>query len=110
MADEAYPVPAEGTVEYQRFVVDPGWTEDKWIKAIECQPGNPADRASHHRVHHSAGRRRPVVAGRAANQLAGRIRPRPATRGIAEKGGPLRQKGSKLLFEMHYTPNGVAAT
>ena len=42
MADEPYDVPAEGTVEYQRFVIDPGWTEDKWIKAIECKPGNPA--------------------------------------------------------------------
>ena len=42
MADEPHDVPATGTVEYQRFVVDPGWTEDKWIKAMECMPGNPS--------------------------------------------------------------------
>ena len=54
MADEDYDVPATGTVEYQRFVVDPGWTEDKWIKAMECKPGNPAGGASHHRLPGSA--------------------------------------------------------
>ncbi len=32
MATEPYLVPAEGTVEYQYFVVDPGFTEDTWIR------------------------------------------------------------------------------
>ena len=29
-----------GTVEYQYFMVDPGWTEDRWIKSNECLLGN----------------------------------------------------------------------
>ena len=32
-----FTVPAEGTVPYQSFVVDPGWTEDKWVTAMEPQ-------------------------------------------------------------------------
>ena len=42
MKDEPYDVPATGVVDYQMFVVDPGWTEDKWISAIEPRPGNPS--------------------------------------------------------------------
>ncbi len=39
---EPFSVPAEGTVPYQSFVVDPGWTENKWVTAMEPKPGNPA--------------------------------------------------------------------
>ena len=40
MSDKPYEVSAEGTVEYQYYTVDPGWTEDKWIKVAEARPGN----------------------------------------------------------------------
>ena len=33
-------MPATGVVDYQMFVADPGWKEDKWISAIEPRPGN----------------------------------------------------------------------
>src|SRR5262249_14414451 len=39
---EPFTVPAEGVVDYQNFVVDPCWTEDKWIQAAEVRPGNRA--------------------------------------------------------------------
>ena len=42
MRDKPYTVPAEGTVDYQFFTVDPGWTTDKWIQATEARPGNRA--------------------------------------------------------------------
>jgi peroxiredoxin len=42
MRDEPYSVPAKGEVRYQYFLVDPGFTEDKWVKAAECRPGNRA--------------------------------------------------------------------
>ena len=42
MPTKPYDVPATGVVDYQMFVVDPGWKEDKWISAIEPRPGNPA--------------------------------------------------------------------
>ena len=37
---EDYQVPAEGEVAYQYFVMDPKLTEDKWIVAAQCVPGN----------------------------------------------------------------------
>lgn len=37
---EAFPVPAEGVVEYKYFTVDPEWDEDKYIVATEARPGN----------------------------------------------------------------------
>jgi peroxiredoxin len=108
MADKPFDVPASGTVEYQRFVVDPGWTEDKWVKALECVPGNPA--VVHHIIVYlvppgvtpsgQAGRLRSNWLG----AFAPGLRQQPLEEGLAR----YVQKGSKLLFEMHYTANGVA--
>jgi mono/diheme cytochrome c family protein len=36
---EMYHVPASGTIEYQYFQVPTGFTEDKWIQAMEFMPG-----------------------------------------------------------------------
>ena len=38
MRDEPYAVPADGVVDYQYFVVDPHFTEDKWVQAAERGP------------------------------------------------------------------------
>ena len=37
---QPYELPAKGIVEYQYFSVDPGFKEDKWIRASEVRPGN----------------------------------------------------------------------
>ena len=37
---EAYSVPSEGTIEYENFYVPTGFTEAKWVQAIEARPGN----------------------------------------------------------------------
>ncbi|MEX2113852.1 MAG: redoxin domain-containing protein [Pirellulales bacterium] len=107
MADKPYDVPASGTIEYQRFVVDPGWTEDKWVQSMECVPGNPA--VVHHIIVYlippdvtpsgQAGRLRSNWLG----AFAPGLRARPLETGYAR----YVQKGSKLLFEMHYTANGT---
>src|SRR5690606_21555253 len=47
MGPTPFAVPAGGTVDYQYFVVDPGFTEDRWVNAAEVIPGNRAV------VHHS---------------------------------------------------------
>ncbi|MES2524605.1 MAG: cytochrome c [Gemmatimonadota bacterium] len=36
---EDFTVPASGTIEYQYFEVPTGFTEDKWVQAIEFKPG-----------------------------------------------------------------------
>jgi peroxiredoxin/mono/diheme cytochrome c family protein len=41
-----FAVPAEGIIEYQHFVVDPGFGADTWVRAAEVRPGNR--RVVHH--------------------------------------------------------------
>lgn len=108
MSDESFVVPAQGTVEYQYFVVDPGFTEDKWVRAAECRPGNRSV------VHHiivflvEPGQDiRQLGEGRGTqNLLAGTAPGNPPTvmpPGFAQK----VKAGTKLLFQMHYTANGT---
>lgn len=68
MAEEFH-VPASGTIEYQYFEVPTGFTEDKWVSAIEFMPG---DRRV---VHHVLVYARPPAAPAPAAQAAA---PRPA--------------------------------
>ena len=100
-------MPATGVVEYQMFVVDPGWTEDKWISAIEPRPGNASV------VHHILlfvippdGKMSLGIGG--GNDFLGAfapgLRPEPLPDGMAR----YVPAGSKLIFQMHYTPNGSA--
>ncbi|MBP3959974.1 redoxin domain-containing protein [Gemmata sp. G18] len=42
----AFAVPAEGIIEYQNFIVDPGFKTDVWVRAAEVHPGNR--RVVHH--------------------------------------------------------------
>lgn len=103
MADEAYDVPAEGVVEYQYFTVDPGWKEDRWISASEARPGNRSV------VHHI------IVFVQPPGSDGSRFSTRTSIGGYApgtlpliagEGRAALVPAGSKLVFQMHYTPNG----
>jgi peroxiredoxin len=103
MADKPHEVPAEGTIDYKYYTVDPGWTEDKWIQATESRPGNRSV------VHH----------------IIVFVQP-PGSKDFASRGGiggyapgtppdvnppgmaTMVPAGSKLVFQMHYTSNGVA--
>lgn len=103
MRDEAYDVPAEGTVEYQFFTVDPNWTEDKWIQATEARPGNRAV------VHHIIVFVQPKEGG----DFGGRGGIGGYAPGMTPSYNPpgaavFVPAGSKLVFQLHYTTNGVA--
>ncbi len=103
MAKTAFKVPAEGEVRYQHFSVDTGFTEDKWVQAMEIVPGNRAI------VHHTivfaaaAGERFNGERGFLAAYVPG-LRPKPYPEGMAKR----IPAGAKLVFQMHYTPNGTA--
>ena len=104
MSDQPYEVAAEGTVEYQYFSVDPGWTEDKWIKVAEARPGNRAV------VHHILCSIQSDAGGAATNIMNGvgigwapGLGPRDFRDGIALH----IPAGAKIVFQMHYTPNGT---
>ncbi len=108
MSDEPFSVPAEGRVEYQFFIVDPGFKEDVWIKAAEARPGNAA--VVHHHVAYfvppGQDTRGPVEI---KNQIAGYAPGTPPYR--FPPGVALRiPRGSKIAFQLHYTPVGAAQT
>jgi peroxiredoxin len=101
MRSHPFRVPAEGTVEYQYFVVDPGITEDRWISAAQVIPGNPGV------VHHAIVFIRPPddTDFRGVSWLTAYV---PGQRHSALPPGTARRipAGSKFVFQMHYTPNG----
>lgn len=102
MRDEAFEVPAQGTVDYKHFMVDPKWDEDKYIYAAEARPDNTSV------VHHILvyvlppdGRRDPDLRTVLVGYAPG------STPKLLENGTAMKvPAGSKLLFQMHYTPNG----
>src|SRR5262249_1181733 len=101
MRDEPFTVPAEGTVDYQFYTVDPGWKEDKWIQATEARPGNRS--VVHHIIvfvqtkNGEDGGGRGGIGGYAPGMTPS-INP-PGT-------AVLVPAGSKLVFQLHYTTNG----
>ncbi|MEO1524664.1 MAG: redoxin domain-containing protein [Planctomycetota bacterium] len=100
MRDTPFEVPAEGVVDYKRFVVDPGWDEDKFIYAAEARPQNSS--VVHHIVVYViAPGKRTGLEHMLAGYAPGAV-PMHFGDGIAIH-VPAK---SRLLFEMHYTPNG----
>jgi mono/diheme cytochrome c family protein len=101
MRAQPFAVPAEGTVKYQRFEVDPGWSEDKYIVAAEARPQNRA--VVHHILVYVLGpNERRASLGRVLVGYAPGSVPVELTGGTAIHVPAL----SRLLFELHYTPNG----
>ena len=103
MHTRPFQVPAEGTVEYQYFVVDPKFEEDKWVLAGEVVPGNRSV------VHHCIVFIRPPDGSdfRRGFWLAGYV-PGQQPVDLPEGYAVRVPAGSKLVFQMHYTPTGVS--
>ena len=136
---EPFDVPADGVVDYQYFTIPTNFTEDKWITAAEVRPGDrsvvhhvilfvsdPPPMAPNPGLKMGAG-----VPATAPPSRADAAPPRPRT-GSARSPQPLGnllvgeapgaqpivftpeaakliKAGSKLTFQMHYTPNGKAS-
>ncbi len=101
IADKPYDVPSEGTVEYQYFVVDPGFTEDTWVRGVQVIPGNRSV------VHHCIVFQRPPDGSylKGAGMLAGYV-PGQLTAELPQGYAYRVTAGSHLVFQMHYTPTG----
>lgn len=107
---QQFMVPAEGTVDYQYFVVDPEFREDRWIQAAEVRPGNRAV------VHHCNVFLQPP--GRNEIQVQGELEscwlvtfvpghsPLVLPEGMAKR----VPAGWRLVFGMHYTAIGSVQT
>ncbi len=104
MRDRPFAVAAEGTIDYQYFVVDPQWDEDRWIRAAQVVPGEASV------VHHAIAFVRPPDGSQSEGigWLGGYV---PGQRTTALPAGHARRipARSKIVFQMHYTPNGRAA-
>jgi mono/diheme cytochrome c family protein len=97
---QEYPVPASGVVEYKYFTVPTNFTEHRWIQAAEIRPGNRA--VVHHVIVFSQkGGDRRLLVGYAPGEQPAVLGP-----GMGRK----IPAGSDLVFQVHYTPNGTAAT
>jgi peroxiredoxin len=104
-----FDVPAEMPkfgVPYKHFFVQTDFDEDRWVQRAEARPGAPAV------VHHiiafvlppgerfiPGSPRTPTLCGTAPGEMPFILPP-----GMAKK----IPKGSKIVFQMHYTPNGKA--
>ncbi len=104
MADKPFKVAADAGprgIPYQRFWVDPKFTEDKWVVAAEAKPGNSAV------VHHIIVYVHPKGMNTREHEFfcayVPGLRIENYQEGIAKK----IPAGSALRFEMHYTPVGT---
>jgi hypothetical protein len=102
IAEEPVDVPAEGVVEYKYYTTDPGWTEDKWIKASEARPDNRA--VVHHIIVYAVPPNSKMPATR--HTSVGGFAPGSPARIHLDGVAKFVPAGSKLVFQMHYTPNG----
>ncbi len=121
-----FDVPAHGTLEYQYIVLPLGFTEDKWIQAVEVRPGNRAV------VHHVTAMLREPGSSWLADLPFGVMRPKRGDNvdptGLAMSNGSIgsytpgqppvqyrpgraarAKAGSDLVLELHYTANGKPA-
>jgi peroxiredoxin/mono/diheme cytochrome c family protein len=100
-----FKVPPTGILDYKKFSVDPGFTEDVWVQSAECRPGNRA--VVHHILVYVQERGKPIYSpdGTAATLVGWAPGDMPALfpPGMAKR----IPAGAKLVFEVHYTPNGT---
>jgi peroxiredoxin len=108
--EEEFTVPAkaDGGIPYQIFAISTTFDQDVWVQAAEAKPGNRA--VVHHIVvfvvkkgekrerGHEDGIGNGFLVGYAPGDM-----PAVYPAGTAKK----IPKGSMLVFQMHYTPNGV---
>jgi mono/diheme cytochrome c family protein len=107
IAAKPFAVPAQGALPYQYFTVDSGLTEDRFVQAVEVQPGNRSV------VHHALVSILAPGADPSERDHVGALLDyapgMPPTQ--LPEGYAIRvPAGAKFVFQMHYTPNGSPQT
>ncbi len=111
-----YAVPADGVVDYQYVYVKTDLPEDRWVRAVEVLPG--ALQVVHHVLVFEEEPRRD---GESSREHNGRFRgglhgyfagyvPGQGMLDFGEGRAKRLPAGAWLKFQMHYTPNGTAAS
>jgi hypothetical protein len=101
-----FEVPASGTVPYKYYTVETNFKEDVWIEAAECRADK---RGVVHHIIVFVMDPKENLSGTGGNMLAGWA---PGDPPLLLPAGTARlvRAGSKLRFQLHYTPNGTAVT
>jgi hypothetical protein len=113
--DETFVLPATGVLPYQYFQIQTDFPDHRWVKSVQVKPGNA--RVVHHIHVHITHPKSPKPYGMlGAWQLYGFNGEKARVIGSYLPGRPvftLRDghalflpRGTKLTFEVHYTPTG----
>ncbi|MFN7938529.1 MAG: cytochrome c [Bryobacteraceae bacterium] len=100
---ESFQVPAKGTIEYQYFSVPTNFKEARWVEMAEVRPG--AREVVHHAIV-SVRDESGFFGGQFLAGYAPGAAPQIWKPGVAR----LIPAGAQLIFQMHYTASGKAAT
>jgi len=100
---EEYTVPAEGVLPYKKFVVDPGFNEDRYVQFAEARAGS---KAVHHILVYITTSDKPIFDMMGNTQILCGTAPGDSPTILPPEVGVKIPKGAKLLFEIHYTPTG----
>src|SRR5262249_38924440 len=107
---QPFTVPAEGVVEYQIIEVDPGFREDRWIRAAEIRPGNR--KVVHHCIvflkpPHGD---QPAAQGELGSFCLAATTPGTPPLVLPDGMAKLVPAGSRFVFVLHYAPIGSVQT
>lgn len=113
-AEKAVPVQAEGVMDYQHVEAPTDFPEDRWVQALEVRPS--AKQVVHHILvfvlpPKKAGEKVNLFDGVARNEAQGYYAiyvPGNSTLVYPDGLGKKFPKGSRVRFQIHYTPNGTA--
>jgi peroxiredoxin len=109
-----FKVPAKAPpkgVPYKYFVVPTNFDQDVWVQAAEAKPGNPS--VVHHIIVYIMQGNRRLKDGFGDGIGNGMLVAfAPGDFGAVHAPGAARKipKGASLVFQMHYTPNGIEQT
>jgi hypothetical protein len=111
LADEIA-VPAQGVIPYRYVTVPTNFTEDKWVQAAEIRPGNRT--VVHHVIVFAAegnpGERKSEASRDFASAKLAGFAPGEQPKVYPPGTAKLVKAGTKLIFQLHYTPNGKPAS
>lgn len=105
---EPFQIPPSGAVEYQYFPIPTGFKEDRWVQAVEVRPGNRA--VVHHIVAYVREAGSNWTHGPTKSDILTVYAPGSTPDSWPEGMAKLIPAGSDVVLEIHYTPNGKAAS
>ena len=97
-------VQAEGFMDYEHLIVKVPITEDRWVRSIETRTENP--QVLHHALSFVTKNKKQKNVNAIKGYFSGYV-PGTSTQTFPEGMGKLLPKGSYLIIQLHYTPNGT---